>query len=132
MWLLENGWPAGDVISVAFSGNNPDARLDIAQTCATEDSSRCYTKVGRWGYYCYSGNWCQIWLDTSYNADKTTGNKWYSENQPFIVFERYGDKLWTLSGDYVTADVCRWWVQMYGADRVLASGFPSTACNAYL
>ena len=131
MYVLENGYPASDV---RFSGNNPGARLDIAQTCAAEDSYYCYTKVGKWYYTCFNSA-CRIELLTRYNADKTEGNKWLDNSE--IDWFKPADGEWGLNAgaiiaDSVKPDICRWWVRSYGADRVLMSGEPSNACNAYL
>ena len=132
-WLLENdGYPSS---FVWFSGNGTGsghAKLDIQQSCATEDSEHCYTKVGEWHYYCES-TVCGIWLNTIFKADKSTGNKWLDGGS--MVFVKRPNQEWGIFPNAPASaqpEICRWWKSMYGADRVVDSvGNASTACNAY-
>ena len=131
MYVLENGQPTTDT---QFLGMDNVGKLDITQSCATEDANWCYTKVGGWSLYCTS-EYCTITLATGVKADKSNGNNWL--DGVGIEWYKYQNKPWgisfpTFSGLSVTPEICRWWVQMYGADRVLESGNPSSACNAYL
>ena len=131
MYLLENGgYPSSDV---RFSGPGKTASLDISQSCATEDSNYCYTKVGRWEYDCDT-TVCHIYLDTGYNTDKTHTNKWLDFT--WISWGKYGDGQWGILVDGMTGsvqpEICRWWVKLYGVDRVLESGATSNFCDAYL
>ena len=132
MYLLENGYPSSQV---TFSGNGTSdhAKLDIEQSCATEDSGYCYTKVGAWEYDCGTDS-CSIILDTSYNADKTTTNKWLSGDT--LAWTRMSDGSWGMEFNQFSAsslfpELCRWWKDMYGTDRILVSGSPSNICSAY-
>lgn len=133
MYLLENGMPnSGDF---RFLGTNKDADLDINILCVSEDSYSCYTKVGRWNAYCYGEN-CNIGFDSSYHGDQTGGNKWL--NQARIVFVTSRNGQWGLDiadssvDETMKKEICRWWKDTYGADRVLNSaGGPSAECNAY-
>ncbi len=122
MWLLENDCPNGGITP------NLDVTLD----------SR-YTKVGRWDYECGSGGrngCCEIHLDASYNADQTTGNKWLGDSGG-INWWQNANGQWGLDPEFVPSsakpEVCRWWKDLYGADRVLRSGGyeGTTDCNAY-
>ena len=131
MWLLENGYPSS---TTYFSGINKGAGLDIASTCSTEDNDYCYTSTGRWGYGCTSAH-CQISLTTNYHADKTTGNNWLDQKQ--IFWFKKGDDSWGLQGSSIASpsvqrEICRWWRDLYGAERMQDSNgnFDST-CNAY-
>ena len=132
MWLMENGgFPAS---YVTFSGTN-GTKLDIQQSCAKEESTGCYTKVGYWDYGCGSSS-CYIYLYPYYNADGTLGNKWLSTEAGWLTVSKTGDGPWGLDPSQVPSsvmpEVCRWWKSMYGADRVLGSdGNVSSACNAY-
>ena len=132
MWLMENGYPAN---TVYFSGTDKTASLDITQSCATEDSGYCYTKAGSWQYWCTSSD-CWILLYTGYNADGTSGNKWLSSTGSSLNWAKFGDAPWGLNNagePSVISEICRWWAQMYGKDRVVGSGgSPSPMCNAYL
>ena len=129
MWLLENGGYS----YANFSGTGKTASLDIAQSCATEDTSYCYTKVGAWGYSCDT-DYCAISLSTNYNADKTSTNKWL--NSTSINWAKYGSGQWGMWGEAVDTsvrkEVCLWWKDLYGADRMVGSGggFDAT-CSAY-
>ena len=130
-WLLENdGFPS--VGAVFFSGPAKDAQLDIQQSCATEEAYNCYTKVGQWYYSCDSSD-CAITLYTAYNADKSTGNKWLDEAD--VVWRKYPNQEWSLDvgplGDSSRKELCHWWGQFYGKDRVVESGHSTTACDAY-
>ena len=121
-WLLENGGFG----SAQFSGTNKTVTLDIAPTCDSEDSSQCYTRVGTWDYYCESAS-CHINLFTS-------PNKWLDNSA--IGWHKYGDGQWGMNAENVTSsvlpDVCRWWKDLAGADRVIGSGgAPSDLCAAY-
>ena len=133
MYLLENGGYPSSTVTFSGDGTSDHAKLDIEQSCATEDPSWCYTKVGQWYYSC-NNNACSISFDTRFNADKTNTNKWLDSSQ--IDWWKYGDGQWGMQvvrvPSSVLPEVCRWWVQMYGADRVIESGLPSNACNAYL
>ena len=135
MYLLENGgYPSG---FVTFSGNGNDViKLDITQSCATEDSDSCYTKIGKWRYQCAGGDrMCELSLNTSYNADKTNTNKWLNGEQ--IGWGKFGDGQWGLNAGSVDSsilpEVCRWWKGVYGADRITGEGgvIDSTTCAAY-
>ena len=131
MYLLENGGYSSG--SVLFSGTGKEISLDIAQSCATEDTYYCYTKVGEWQYSCENA-FCYIGLDTSYNADKTSTNKWLDSSG--IVWSKWGDGQWGMDASHVSSsvlpEVCRWWKDLYGTDRMIASGgAPDTTCNAY-
>ena len=131
MWLMENGgYPAS---TVQFSGSNKTASLDIQQSCATEDANSCYTKVGRWNYYCHD-SWCVIQLYTEHKADQSTGNKWLDES--WIPWFKHPNKEWGMSAGQLSSsvlpEVCRWWKSTYGADRMVNSGGTyDTTCNAY-
>jgi len=125
MWLLENDCPNG--------GITPD--LDI-----TLDSR--YTKVGLWNYECGSSGrngCCEIYLNTSYNADQTTGNKWLGDGGRNIGIHWWQNSngQWGLAPGFVPSsakpEVCRWWKDLYGADQMFNSGGwgVSTECNAY-
>jgi len=132
MWLMENGGYS----NVDFSGTGKTASLDITQSCATENTYNCYTKVGAWEYGCgiTDGGYCYIVLYTSYNADKTSTNKWL--NSSGMAWYKFGNGQWGLAGmqvgPSVQKEVCLWWKGLYGADRMVASGgsFDAT-CSAY-
>jgi len=136
MWLLENGgYPSGQ--EFYFSGNgtgNGNAKLDVDQSCVTQDSYYCYTSVGMWVYFC-SSNYCNIVLSTSYNADGTNNpeNKWL--NGTVIHWYKIGDGEWGMVGSWVTAtvrpEVCRWWKGIMGGRVINNNGTISDACDAY-
>ena len=133
MWLMENGGYPSSLVRFSGNGTTNHASLDIQQPCATEDEYNCYTKVGRWQYYCYN-SFCAIEYASQHHADKSLGNKWLNESD--VYFWKYPNGEWGISGENISAsakaDVCRWWKSMYGADRVLGSGgSSSSACNAY-
>ena len=127
-WMLENdGFPSS---TVTFSGNGTGsnhAKLDIQQSCATEDDNNCYTDIGRWTYRCM-GNYCEIYFNASYKADKTTGNTKLSG--VYLVVDKGSDGAWKMVADSSsnTAEICHWWKNLYGVDRILDS---SDACAAY-
>ena len=133
MWLLENG-PS----EVTFSGNgNNVVKLDIAQSCATEDSGNCYTKIGKWSYGCDSHGLCHIYFQSSYNADKTNTNKWL--DQAMIMWFKSANSEWGLFTGLANEipaslmpEICRWWKDMYGPNREIDyEGNPTNTCNAY-
>ena len=133
VWLLENGGYPDEAI---FTGNGTSnhASLDIEQSCATEDAGTCYTKVGQWYVFCHSDDsTCHIRFNTSYNADGSTGNTWLKGK--YLTFVKRGNGTWgmdTQAGD-VDGEICRWWKDMYGKERI-TSGYgatTSTACDAY-
>ncbi len=131
-WLMGNGGYG----TAQFSGKKKDAELDITQTCATEDNSYCYTKVGKWIYYCGT-NYCFLYLFTSANADKTTTNKWLDQSQ--FVWRKYDNGEWGLQANHsgvsasVLPEVCRWWKGLYGADRIINEDgtLDSVTCASY-
>jgi len=132
MWLLENNFPATRVW-FAGSGSSGTGKLDLEPSCASQTDAACYTKVGSWYYLC-DPEVCLISFDSSYNADKTTGNKWLNGKE--ISFRRYPNQEWGIvvsSLDSSTLpDVCRWWKSMYGGGRVIGSGgTTSTQCDSY-
>ena len=125
--------------SASFTGTNKTA-LDVSLPCVSEDDQYCYTRVGRWAASCGSTG-CVLELHTGYNADKTTGNKWL--NDQYLYWTTYTTAsgghsgTWYIAGAFLEdsslkAELCRWWVNLYGAERVTVSGDPSTMCNAYL
>ena len=135
MWLIENGGLPG--APVYFSGNGTSGgyvKLDIQQSCGMEDSSYCFTKVGRWNYSCWDRR-CNIELNTTYNADKSAGNKWLDESTLwFYKYSPYDE--WALVANIIPAsvlpEVCRWWKGMGGDGRVIDASFnASDACDAY-
>lgn len=131
MWLVENGGYPGS--QVDFSGTANAGKLDIAQSCTSEGNSTCFTKVGKWEYDC-SAEFCSIDFNSSYHADGTYGNDWLGG--AWIRFENRPNGEWSMSlndiSDSLKPEICRWWVQVSGADRVLESGELSNECNAYL
>ena len=133
MWLLENGGYPSSTVTFSGNGTSDHAKLDIEQSCATEDGSYCYTKVGRWQYGCWSSV-CYIRFASSYNADKTSTNNWLDSSS--ISWFKKGDGQWGMDIPFVPSsarpEVCRWWKGLYGADRMVDSvGNSSTDCNAY-
>ena len=72
-YVLENGLPKSG--SIRFTGTNADAGVPIELPCVTEDTSDCYTNVGRWQVYCSSSR-CNVYFYVTYNADGTSGNNW--------------------------------------------------------
>ena len=138
MWLVENGGIPGDWM-IDFAGNGTGsfyAKLDIQQSCATEDSSSCYTKIGQWQYFCDGRrSACSIWCSTKYNADKSEGNKWF-DGKTRIQFSKAVGGEWGLDATYLSAsakaELCRWWTDKFGKNRVTDMyGGESTACNGY-
>ena len=128
MWLLENGYPSS---MVYFSGNGTSnhASLDIAQSCATEDTNSCYTKVGRWRYNC-AGISCFIDFHAGYNADQTNGNWWLGDHQ--MTLEKSNNENWKLdlcpTGPYVP-EICRWWKDLHGVNSFIGDG--ADVCPTY-
>ena len=130
-WLLENGEHPSSMVNLSCSNNA--GQLDITHVCVTQDNSDCYTKIGKWYYYCDSSV-CYISLDTRYHADGTEGNKWL--NVGVIRFRKYPNQEWGMGPDGIISaalpDVCRWWKGMYGSGHVINSdGTTSTACDSY-
>ena len=125
IWLLSNGLPSN---SVQFSGSSNAGKLDFDPLCATQRSSLCYTKVGRWAYGCVSDN-CYIRLETAYEADTSFRNKWLNESE--IYFYKYPNQEWKIdvskASSSVLPDICRWWKELYGTYR-----FKNNACDDYL
>ena len=106
MWLEENdGYPTNVVY---FSGSSGTGKLDIEPLCASQSEGNCYTKVGLWIYHCDPYG-CTISLNTKYNTDKTTGNKWLGQaNLTWYKSSNWKDLM--ISADSATEkDVCRWW-----------------------
>ncbi len=127
MWLLENGYPSS---TVWFSGNGTDnkhTKLDIEQSCSTEDTNSCYSKVGKWEYTCGASG-CIINLYTNYNADKTFGKSWFGSS---FHWEKNLNDPWKLYPEPM-AELCRWWVDLYGKDRFLSHSGSETGCDPYL
>ena len=132
MWLLENdGYPSS---FVHFSGTDKTASLDIQQSCSTEDTGYCFTKVGGWYPYCDSSQ-CVIYFNTEYNADGTEEppNKWL--DRAYISWYKIGDSEWAMlipGTDSVKPELCRWWKGMVGGGRVINDeGHISDDCDAY-
>jgi len=131
VWLMDNSsFPAS---AVYLSGTGKTDDLDFGPSCAAQDTYNCYTKVGRWYYECNSPH-CHIELASSYNADKSAGNKWLDAST--IYFYKYPNQEWKIRVTSVPAsakpDVCRWWKSVYGSGRVIdGSGNASTDCDTY-
>lgn len=132
MWQLENS----DAMA-SFSGTSRNASLDIQQSCATEDESYCYTKLGGWNNSCYSfanQTRCEIMFLSEYKADGTNGNKWLDGD--IILWAKIGENNWALVEDYtsdvIRPEICRWWKSMgLGGHVINYAGNPSSGCDAY-
>ena len=131
IYLLENDFSATTLVKFFGTGKTD---LDITLPCAAEDSSKCYTKVGAWEAVC-NGATCQILLHTIYNADKTNGNTWL--NGDTLSWWKHGNGPWGMETAHMMPnaarpDVCRWWKDLYGTNRMLNSANEfDTGCSAY-
>ena len=131
MYLLENDFSI--TTNTAFLGTGK-TDLNITLPCAAEDANFCYTKVGAWKAECY-GTTCQISLHTNSNADKTVGNTWLDGAN--LSWWKHGNGPWgmettAMMSDAALPDVCRWWKDLYGTNRMLNSANEfDTGCSAY-
>ena len=108
-WLLANGFPEETVF---FTGTDSTKNLVIDLPGTPCLSSRnCLNKTGAWNVGCTSKH-CGITLETTYNADGTTGNDWLKGAR--IGISRLPSGVWALT-NVTTTDtaikkmICQWW-----------------------
>ena len=123
VWLLENGGYPEDW--VWFTSKDNSARtyssLDIKMSCAKEDRTFCYTRLGGWDIYCAPSG-CGINLYTTRDENGATTNTWL--DQAFIsVRKRQSDEnIWKIeSATQNTKLVCQVWKETFGTSHMRAS-----------
>ncbi len=123
VWLLENGGYPEDWVWFT-SKENPSltySSLDIKMSCAKEDRSSCYTRLGGWDIYCMPSS-CGINLYTTYDENGATTNTWL--DKAFIsVRKRPSDEnIWKIeSATQNTKLVCQVWKETFGTSHMRAS-----------
>ncbi len=140
VYLLENGFPE---ITSYVTKDKPSISLDVDLPFLNNCDSgyRCFSNLGSWNVGC-TDHHCGISLQTSYYADRSSGNNWLKGG--YIQLYRGNDSpTWLLQTVPTTENeqklVCRWWLENYGADRIAdnydgsgSGGTSATACSAYL
>ncbi len=108
-YLLENGFPAE---TTHFTGTDATGGLaiDLPGTPCTS-SRNCLSKLGAWDVGCTNKH-CGITLNTTYNADGTTGNNWLGGAS--IGISKLSDQDWALTSVRATDEsieklICLWW-----------------------
>jgi len=119
VYLLAQGMPVSNE-RIYFTGNN--AAEDLGLTCARQDDTKCYTKIGAWEVQCTRGE-CIAELHTGYDAEGQTGNTWLDGSARFDFVKSGDTEPWAIYGisnstDETQAIVCSWLFSSFGKDRI--------------
>ena len=136
LYLLENPFPSESILTLL--GSNASASLEVEPPCLRESTDRCYTKLGMWGFDCMnftmygqSHHYCEIFLNTNYNSDGTTGNQWFKADGSTSAgalrwYKNGSNSPWRLDVGSVhpslLPDVCSWWQSMSSEHQTAAAG----------
>lgn len=104
MYLLENGYPESGN-NVYLTGKKGVGTIDMLGNCDITDYD-CYTSAGALYVTCSSSG-CGIFISGGYNADGTSGNKAFGDDNPEVFLFRRNDG-WSIIAMAMGKAACLW------------------------